>query len=226
MCEFVDNGGSLFARDVVEAALEDGAGPGMEGEWRGTAFVAVDLGKTGDFTAIAILEREEQRLAWMPAHAGLRVRYLERMALGTPYTRVVKRIEEIVASLPAQARCRLVVDGTGVGAPVVDMLKASKITRGVTAISITGGARARSRADGWNVPRTDLITGVQVMLERGELKIPRKLKDAGALAKELIKMRLDDRGGEHDDLVLAVALGCWAAGRPENGYVGKRLSGI
>jgi hypothetical protein len=42
----------------------------------------------------------------------------------------------------------------------------------------------------------------------------------------LIKMRLDDRGGEHDDLVLAVALGCWAAGRPENGYVGKRLPGI
>jgi hypothetical protein len=35
-----------------------------------------------------------------------------------------------------------------------------------------------------------------------------------------------DGAGEHDDLVMAVALACWKAKRKENAFVAHRLPGI
>jgi len=35
-----------------------------------------------------------------------------------------------------------------------------------------------------------------------------------------------DGYGEHDDLVMAVALACWRAKRPQNGFGTQRLPGI
>ena len=48
---------------------------------------------------------------------------LERLRLGTPYQDVVKRLKQI-ATMPSIVEGRtLVVDGTGVGAPVVDLIR-------------------------------------------------------------------------------------------------------
>jgi hypothetical protein len=44
--------------------------------------------------------------------------------------------------------------------------------------------------------------------------------------KELEAMRLSGEGGEHDDLVFAVALAVWRARRAENGFGTERLPGI
>jgi hypothetical protein len=55
---------------------------------------------------------------------------LERVALGTPYTRVVERVGEIVRH-PEMARgCRLVVDATGAGTPVVDLMRSGECRAG------------------------------------------------------------------------------------------------
>ena len=51
------------------------------------------------------------------------------------------------------------------------------------AVSITGGERESQTGSVWNVPKRDLIGGVQVLLERGELKISRKLQDSWTLVK-------------------------------------------
>ena len=84
----------------------------------------------------------------------------------------------------------------------------------------------------------DLIAGVQVLLEHGELKIAKQLKDACGLVKELLDMRMSvsgstgrvrlgaDGGGEHDDLVIALALACWRAKQKGIGYGPGRLPGI
>ncbi len=223
LCEFVDNGTQLFGRDLVEAALED-----MDSRRvRGSVFIGVDLGKMQDFTAIAVVERDEQALAWMPTvYRDLRVRQLERLPLGTPYTLVVERIREICDEYAGVARCHLVVDATGVGAPVVDMLRTARLRCGMTAVSITGGDRAGGRGESRSVPKRDLLSGVQVALEKGELRIGRKLKEAGSLVKELIHMRGDGGQSEHDDLVMAVALACWKARVAEVGPQGGRLPGM
>ena len=114
----------------------------------------------------------------------------------------------------------------GVGAPVVDMLREPGLGCDLTAVTITGGER-ESRRGSMNVgvPRRDLIAGVQVAIEKGELKVARRMAGAGSLIRELIHMRIDDGGGEHDDLVMALALACWRA-RRKSVYGGGRLPGI
>jgi hypothetical protein len=85
------------------------------------------------------------------------------------------------------------------------------------------------------VPKRDLIAGVQVALDNGDLVIARRLKELGSLVRELVDVRMTsgagtgkvrigaDGCGEHDDLVIALALACWRAKRRENGYGGQRL---
>src|SRR5208283_4392770 len=92
-------------------------------------FVGVDLGQSHDFTAIAVLERAEVMGEWDPVLFGrptfvkLRLRYLERPALGTSYPEIVDRVAEVARSADLAGRCHLIVDATGVGRPVVDLLR-------------------------------------------------------------------------------------------------------
>ena len=101
-------------------------------------FVGLDLGQKQDFSAVAVVERDERGC--------MRVRYLERMALGTPYVKVVSRVSEIMRHTELALQSRLVVDATGVGAPVVEMLRAARPRYRVTAVTITAGEHAHGRA--------------------------------------------------------------------------------
>ena len=56
-------------------------------------------------------------------------------------------------------------------------------------MSITGGARENYAGNVWNVPKPDLIGGLQAMLEREELKIAKGLRDVGTLVRELMDVR-------------------------------------
>jgi hypothetical protein len=192
-------------------------------------YVGLDLGQAQDPAAIAVVERMALTLE---------VRYLERVALGTPYPGVVARVRRIVEDDELLGQCALAVDGTGVGAPVVDMLRAARLDCEISAVTITGGDREHRAGQISYVPKRDLIAGVQVLLERGELKIAKNLKETGALVRELADMRITwaarsgrmrlgaDGGGEHDDLAIALALACWRAKRRENGFGGGRLPGF
>lgn len=180
-------------------------------------YVGLDLGQKRDHAAIAVVENE-------PGAETLRVRHLERIALGTSYPRVVARVQEMVTDELLAGQCALAVDGTGVGAPVVDLLHAAKLGCELAAVTISGGERESFAGGMFSVPKRDLIAGVQVMLEQGEIRIARDLPDAGALTRELMDMRMTmssggrvrmgaDGTGEHDDLVIALALACWMARR-------------
>ena len=122
-------------------------------------FIGLDLGQKRDHSAIAVVEREEKRLAWMPSMPEcMRIRYLQRIPLGTPYTKVVEQVSEIVRHPMLEGRSRLVADATGVGAPVVDLLKAAHLPCSLTPVTITSGDRAHSQGDHWHVPKRDLLT--------------------------------------------------------------------
>jgi hypothetical protein len=202
-------------------------------------WVGLDLGKRLDFSALAVVEREEFATRdplrpWMNVRerGGLVVRFLERMALGTPYTEVVQRVAEVMERLKQKGACRLVVDATGVGLPVVDMLRRAKPSFAMTPVLITSGAEQHAKDGVWHVPKVDLLAGLQAALEGGELRISRRLKETATLVRELGDVRVRARGtgamrigadghGEHDDLVIAVALGCWAGRRGEAGDRGE-----
>ncbi len=189
-------------------------------------YLGLDLGKKHDHTASVIVEKRGSALL---------VRHLERVALGTPYTGVVVRVQEIVDRI---GQCAVVVDGTGVGEPVVDALRRAGLGCEITAVTITGGERQSRGGAVCSVPKQDLIAGVQMAMEKGELRVARRLEEAGALIKELLNVRITaglamgkvrigaDGSGEHDDLLIALALACWRARRRENGFGGGRLPGI
>jgi hypothetical protein len=205
-------------------------------------YVGLDLGQRRDYSAIVVVERREVMRAYLgPRFEALLVRHVERVPLGTPYPMVVARVREIVRSRELAGRCSLAVDGTGVGAPIVEMLRAAQLGCEMNAVTITGGERQHQYSGGggaaWSVPKQDLIAGVQVLLERGELRIAKRLKEAGNLVKELVDVRVThgqkgrvkigaDGCGEHDDLVIALGLACWSFKRARNMHGVRRLPGI
>ncbi len=182
-------------------------------------FIGVDLGQKRDHSAIVVVENN-------PVPAGLLVRRAERIPLGTAYPKVADRIRALTHEHPFFGRCALVVDATGVGAPVVDMLREPGLACDLTAVTITGGERESRRGyQLFSVPKRDLISGVQLALEKGRLRIAGRMQQAGSLIAELTAMQMGEPSGEHDDLVLALALACWRA-RRKSVWGGRRLPGL
>ena len=202
-------------------------------------FAGMDLGQRQDYTAIAVVERRDAARAYLaPQFDSIAVRHVERLALGTPYPAVVARMRAIVQSDALRGDCSLTVDATGVGVPVVEMLRAGRLGCEICAVTMTGGEREHSIGSAWvSVPKRDLIAGVQVLLERGELRIARDLRGARMLLRELMDVQARAKGnggtrvgadghGEHDDLVIALALACWKAKRTRALFGAVRLPGI
>lgn len=207
-----------------------------------TYFVGVDLGQAHDYTAISIIERTEGRQGFDQwGHAVdvmlkeqerfYDVVHLERLR-HQPYPVVVAHIATCLAAIPRQGKGRdrypaavtLVVDATGVGRPIVDLLTEAGLDP--VPISITGGDAVTRDGAYWRVPKRDIVTATQVFQQRRRLRVAPGLKDAATLTDEMqnFKYKLTAtahdvygvwREGKHDDLVLAVALPLWYA---EHGY--------
>src|SRR6266576_235009 len=122
-----------------------GGGIGVLSE-RARIFVGLDLGQSQDPTAVSVVERAEVfpgQMDWVsyerPRAQRFRVLYLERAPLGTPYPRVVERVRQVVRRSAREGRCTLVVDATGLGAPVVDMLRIANLRCEIAPVLLTGG---------------------------------------------------------------------------------------
>jgi len=185
-------------------------------------FAGLDLGQVRDHSAMVIVERGA-------GDGPYYVRYVERVRLGTPYPQVVEWVRRIGAQPEMQGRSALAVDATGVGAPVVEMLRAARLGCTLTPVTITSGEREHETGGMWHVPKKDLLAGVQVLLEQGRLRVPRGMAETGALVKELVDVQISHRRGggvrigadgtgQHDDLVIALALAIWRAGKAMTRY--------
>lgn len=147
--------------------------------------------------------------------------HLERVRLGTSYPDVVELVGQRFAGIPEGADKTLLVDGTGVGKAVVDLMR----ERGLRPISIviTGGDNVTAAGHNKHVPKRDLIGALQVLMQSGQLKVARGLRDGLTLERELRNYKYtlsqsahdtyNAREGEHDDLVLAACLSAWGAQR-------------
>lgn len=206
-------------------------------------FIAsLDLGQSGDFTALAVLKRQltldesglpvrDHKRQTIFKHA---VVALERYPLGTSYPAVVASVSAFLRRPELQPRPRLVIDATGVGRAVVDMfLNELRGGLDVHPLTITSGNDARR--DVWSpgvigfwVPKTELVSTVQAALGTERLKIARGLKEGDTLKRELLDFKIkltasanetfNAREGAHDDLLLAVGMGIWLAERREIVY--------
>lgn len=200
-------------------------------------LIGVDFGQAADYTAITVLKQ-----LFNPT--GTAARYevvsLDRPPLGTRYDQIVSYLINLLKS-PAisgdigrfpsgqpdapKEQTEIVVDATGCGRPVVDMLKAAGIADlgHLVAATITGGSSLGTNSIGYSVPKRDLATCLQVLFQEGRIKIADGLEFGPILTKELLAFRVkinaktgNDsfeawREQDHDDMVLSVALAAWWA---------------
>ena len=181
-------------------------------------YCGLDLGQAHDFTALAVLECSTNG----PDDSHFHCRHLKRFPLRTPYPEIVKQVELLMRSPALGVTPRLIVDATGVGRPVVDLFRAAKLRP--VAITITGGNAANIGSGGYHVPKRDLVSVLQVLLQSGRLKFAKGLPDIQVLVNELLNFQVKIspaghdsyeawREGAHDDLVLALSLAAWFAER-------------
>jgi len=172
-------------------------------------MIGVDLGQVTDFTAVAVLEEGPFR------HYALR--HVDRFR-GRPYPEIVSGIHFLVRRLPG--RPSLAVDATGVGRPVIDMIREARVPAELFPVTITGGNAVTRDGNDYRVPKRNLCSCVAVLLQTGRLKIARGIPHAPTLYRELTRFRVKIspdghdsyaawREQDHDDLVLAVAVACW-----------------
>ncbi len=182
----------------------------------------LDLGRPHEFTALAVLERTEEAILTDPSRSvrHYAVRHLMRLPPATPFPEVFARLAELFAAPPLRDS-RLVVDYTGVGRPVLDMLRKARVGAKVIPLFVTAGKGSSSdERGGWMVSRQELASTLQVLLQSRRLRVAPALPESATLARELAsfqvkataaaKEELDAwREGAHDDLVLAVAVAAW-----------------
>ena len=183
-------------------------------------LLGLDLGQARDYTAMVIVERI------LPSQPGERVEYhvrhLERYNLGTPYPEIVDDMAELLDERPLAGRTKFIVDGTGVGVPVVEMFRDAGLSP--LPIWITGGDAVSRKGRIIRVPKRDLVSVLQVLFQSRRLKVSRSLELGAVLIEELVNFRVkitanaNDtygawREGTHDDLVLALSLACWTGER-------------
>jgi len=179
-------------------------------------FVGLDLGQAQDYTALSVVEVIPEKRGKKTVN-NFQIRHLQRFPLGTPYPDIVKSVVSLLDSI---GKGELVVDATGVGRPVVDLLKKEDLYP--IEIIIHGGDSTTHEGSIWRVPKRDLISTLTVAFQTGNLKIASALPDAKTLIDELLNFKVKInlktahdsyeawRDGQHDDLVLSVALACWA----------------
>jgi hypothetical protein len=195
-------------------------------------IVGCDLGQAADFSALSILEKyrdsttEIQQKGFEPPTSVtttrnvFHLRHLQRLKLGTSYVDVCGIVGAMLKSLPpAKNAPALVVDSTGTGRPVVDMM--TKAGLRPIAVSITAGHdENRVSSSEFRIPKRNLVSILAVLLQSGRLKVAPSLAEAETFISELsnFKAKISASGRDsysawresiHDDLVLSVALGCW-----------------
>jgi len=200
-------------------------------------ILGLDLGQAADPSALAILRETpvlgvDGRIATDHRGGmlfGFDCVHLERFPLATEYPAIIGRVEELVRS-PKLQRSRLVIDATGAGRPVVDLFFNSRMPAEITPLTITAGSEVRE--DQWNrtsnraywVPKIELVSTVQSLLQTRRLRVVPRLALADVLKRELLDFKIKvtasanetfstGREHAHDDLVLAVAMAAWLGER-------------
>ena len=191
--------------------------------------IGLDLGQAADPTGLAIIERTRHGSV-----QELSVRHLERFPPGTSFATIATTLGEVIqkGGLPTPP---IVVDITAVGPNVLPVVRRESKQHWIVPVALTAGIKAEEVDGTWRVPKRDLVTGLQLLLQERRLKVAPGLPEAEMLVRELTSFRAtvsltpdaefaDWRTNPGDDLVLAVVLACWW-GERNPVYSGERTIG-
>ncbi|WP_322508020.1 hypothetical protein, partial [Anaerolinea sp.] len=192
----------------------------------GIVTIGIDIGQKRDPTAVCVAEVLEQITTPDPLRPWEEpttttlyvVRFLERLPLGLPYPRVADRLVQIAEGVRykmPEADIRLYVDQTGVGAPVIDLLR-ERTQLPLVGVTLAAGERLSIHGREARLGKAFLVSRLQVLLQNVQIRLP-KTAEAEQLARELLdfEIKVDQDGqdrygafkvGSHDDMVIALGL--------------------
>jgi hypothetical protein len=137
-------------------------------------YVGLDLGQAADYTALAVMQSVIEKSPAGATEKFLHLRHLERYELGTPYPAIADKVAALMQDErlspeeydPSHLRVfrgtpQLIVDDTGVGRAVADLLKTKRLR--FKALTITGGDEVHAVGGGrYRVPKRDLVGALEV----------------------------------------------------------------
>lgn len=205
---------------------------------------AVDVGKKQDPSTIQIY-RISPTVRRMPEETGRPdeiVNYLDLVYqskfLGLRYTELVKLLLDLLKRLSMINKSQLLVDGTGIGEAVVDIMRDERLMP--IPIVFTGGGSVRpvyasfgrifqsnksfsggSVLKEIHVPKEDLVHAGKIIMEQGRLRIAPNVDHAEDFKKQLMgfKGKVNEKTGRrkyenetdtiHDDLVVTYLMASW-----------------
>lgn len=223
--------------------------------------IGIDIGQKHDPTAIVVCQVLERLGRPLPPRKEFDIRqfrmaeienrqietyyearHIERVRLGTSYPAVAERIAQIVTSpVLSGARILVLVDVTGVGTPVYEMVHAAVDAQTSVAnqprirmrpITFRHGDRY-DRAAGM-LGKAYLVSRLQALLQTGSIKLPARNAEAQQMARELkdYEIKVDQNAndtygafkvGTHDDLATALGLAVLDDPHSYRATVGPRL---
>jgi hypothetical protein len=201
--------------------------------------IGVDLAARLDFTAILVIE------AIAPRPFRYDVRRIERWR-PLRYAEVIDRLVTIARTLRAPVRVwtdgepeivrpdvAIVVDRTGVGEDQAHYMSDADLAGAdLSFVLIHGGDATGRDGNTWRVPKRDLVEVPRQLLEQGRLRFPQDDPLTATLVHEFDNFRArinprtrhesygagsEWRENEHDDCLLAGAIGLWHAERTTGG---------
>ncbi len=207
--------------------------------------IGVDLGQRADHTAIVVLEQRvestgvrDPRTFEFGWRRRLIVRKVARLRLGTAFQKVVGEVERLTM-LPDFEGCLVttVVDATGIGLVVTELLQQKRLRGELYPVVITGGQEMRYKAGFYPTPRTDILLGVCQAFEVDGLEVAGGVAGWEGMVEELKSIRKYqsvsgprfESEGRHDDLVFGLGLALIGARRrvlPVEGDKVRRKAGF
>src|SRR6516164_525589 len=126
-------------------------------------FVGLDLGQAQEFTALAVLEGTDT-----PPRS-YAVRHLHRWPVGTAYPAIIAEMAKVVGKLPQGTA--LALDITMVGRPVIYLVRRAGLTCAYYPITLTSGHSVATGPIGPLVPKKEVVSTLQVLLQAQRLKV-------------------------------------------------------
>jgi hypothetical protein len=194
-------------------------------------IVGVDLGQRVDYTAVSVIEHvrtptdewdvnEAACTSKQKVEERFTVRGLQRLSLGLDYPDQAARIAELLSRPPLRGFADMVIDDTGVGAPVADEFERRWSAKPVR-VTLTGTSLEVNKLGPrkYTVPKLQLVSHLDARLNNGELIFAENLADSEALRDELANFQqhlsatgrptFEARASKHDDIVLSIGLALW-----------------
>lgn len=196
-------------------------------------YIGLDLGKKRDYSAIAVVEQcvwtagDINPVSFAPKlerHTVLR--HISRVKKETKYLQIVERVREMLVSDALRNEdVVFAMDATGVGDAVMELVEG--MIRSVNAqrqgwlnwagVVFTSGTKTTWRQYEANVPKNSMMDELVLLVEKQELVLDSSMRGVKELMVELQHMQQvrNENGtrwvsvGEHDDLVMALALAVW-----------------